>query len=366
MGSSSDDDDVDIEKDLELNRKVATVMQPLMKKLRKQAKRIEHLEELASKTGTDVNARVPLIEEAVRELTANLEDAMERTRRDLGERVLHTDHARVEVSAMEGLRVMQLEVEDARSRAVASELLAKQLQQRLDESEAAGKRVEERVEERAATMRAAIADEGARADSRRSELQLHMQEMSARLHAEVVEVKRATERELQKLDATIHMAAKRTDVTERFAGVDESMISASARTDRLSAQLSALEGTVAEVQANLRLRATASELSQLRGAVEGILSSGDKGGVASTEMVAELARDMASREQAWERRHRAVELSATSSMREVRQMAANIDELGGRLGSFALQEEVHADVHACTCMHMHAHACVLPCTRRAR
>jgi len=166
--------------------------------------------------------------------------------------------------------------------------------------------------------------------------------MSARLHAEVVEVKRATERELQKLDAAMHMAAKRTDVTERFAGVDESMISASARTDRLSAQLSALEGTVAEVQANLRLRATASELSQLRGAVEGILSSGDKGGVASTEMVAELARDMASREQAWERRHRAVELSATSSMREVRQMAANIDELGGRLGSFALQEEVNS------------------------
>ena len=52
MGSSDDDDDDDgknADFDLELNRKVATVMQPLMKKLKKQEKRIAALEELTAK-----------------------------------------------------------------------------------------------------------------------------------------------------------------------------------------------------------------------------------------------------------------------------------------------------------------------------
>jgi hypothetical protein len=97
LASSDDDDDAEAEADMELNRKVATVLQPIMKKMKKQAKRIEALEEELAQTRAQQDSRLPALEERVQSVAQDLADGLERTRRALGERVLHADHARVEV-----------------------------------------------------------------------------------------------------------------------------------------------------------------------------------------------------------------------------------------------------------------------------
>jgi len=189
MGSDSDDDDAQADFDLELNRKVATVMQPLMKKLKKQEKRIDKLEELSTKQGQVLAEKLPTLEQAIQALRREHEEALDRTRRDLGERVLHADHARVEVGLREQTAALQSALEETRQQAIANEVIAKSLQSRLDDAEAAAKRSTAAAEERVAGVRMSLADEVQRADARRSELQLHMAEMSARLHAELKETR---------------------------------------------------------------------------------------------------------------------------------------------------------------------------------
>ena len=175
MSDDDDDDDDDAnDMELELNRKVATVMQPLMKKLKKQSQKMESLQKLCTEQGARLKELESTLPSQVQELGRSLESAMDRTRRDLGERVLHADHARVEVSLTGGLASMQHALEEARTKAAASELLANSLQARLDEMQAASRRSFDSVDERVASLREKIADEATRAESRRSELQLHL------------------------------------------------------------------------------------------------------------------------------------------------------------------------------------------------
>ena len=113
-GSSSEDDAGQADFDLELNRKVATVMQPLMNKQKKQSKRLEKLEALVEKQGAVLSEKLPALESGLRALRKELDDALDRTRRDLGERVQHADHARLEVGVREQLAALQAALDETR------------------------------------------------------------------------------------------------------------------------------------------------------------------------------------------------------------------------------------------------------------
>ena len=335
MEDEDDDDDDQAEADLELTKKVAIIMQPLMKKMRKQAWRITTLEALVTKQTQESAQRLPVVEAGVRDLTASLEEAMDRTRRDLGERVLHSDHARVEVGLSGGLAAMQSVVEEARVKATASEMMVKNLLQRLEDSEASNRRAIDEVLERIASVRESVSDEAARAESRRSELQLHLAELSAKMHAELMETRRHFDSEIQMLNASVAAAVKRTEVTDRLNIVDEAAAISHAKSERQAAQLAALEQGLTETSSALRARASTSDLAKLKADVEAAAASG-----ATKAELEGASQQEAMREQSWERRYLAVERTAAASMREVRQLSANLDELGSRLASFAPQVAV--------------------------
>ena len=333
--SSDEDDGGEADTDLELKRKVAMVIAPLMKKLRKQSKRIEALEELTAKNAAETTGRIPALESDIRAQATALEDAMERTRRDLGERVLHAEHARVEVSLGGSVSAMTSTVEDLRTRLAQHELQTRTLTTRLEEAEAAARRGVDAVEERIATLRASMGDEAVRADTRRSELQLQLSEMGAKLHGELVEMRRAIDDDLRKLGSASAAAARRDEVVDRFGGLEEAMGSAKARADRQETAVAALEQSVAQAQTDLHTRAAASDLHALRSTLDAQTAA-----AASSSALDAAVHDAASREAHWEARHRAVEVATANSMRELRQMSANLGELAERLGERALSIEV--------------------------
>ena len=333
MGGSDDDsDDANLEADAELNRKVATVVAPLVKKLKRQRTKIDQLEEQVAEQRKEQGNNLPRMEKQIAELKVTLDEALERTRRDIGERVLHADHARVEVGLTSKVQSMESVTEDLRNRLAQQELLTKTLQGRLEDVDKAARRATEGVEERVATLRSTVSDESARNDSRRAELQLHISEVSAKLHAELVEARRELDGEMHKLHAAAAAAAKRTEVLERFAGLEEASGAASAKAERQQTQLVAMDELLGEVQATLRTRAAAADVSRLRTDVDANRSI-----AATADSLAQVLHEASAREAQWERRHMAVEHATTASMREVRQMSANLDELGSRLGQFALQ-----------------------------
>ena len=121
-GSDSDGDDKQADLDAELNKKVATVMAPLMKKMRKQTKRIEELEEKVAQQAKTAEVREPKQDKLMEDLRKAVEEGLDRCRRDIGERVLHADHARVEVAVTSGLQTAQRTADDVRSRLAQIEL----------------------------------------------------------------------------------------------------------------------------------------------------------------------------------------------------------------------------------------------------
>ena len=333
MGTSDDDSDdaKAAELDAELNRKVATVIAPLMKKLKRQRKQIDALEDQVRKQGEQSGSHIPRIDAAISAISTALEEATERNRRDLGNRVLNVDHARVEVSLTSSMQQAHATSEDLRQRLAAQEMLVKSLQHRIDEVDAGARRGTEAVEERLAALRITVSDEAGRSDSRRAELQLHISEVSAKLHAELVEAKRDIDSEIHKLHGQAAAAAMRSEVLERFASLDEASSTVAARAERHQMQLAALDETMGEVQAATRTKATTTELNRLRVDIEAIHAAS-----ASGSSLAQAKQEAREREAQWERRHLAVEHAATGSMRELRQMAANLDELGSRIGMLAL------------------------------
>ena len=160
MGSDGSDSEGDAQADLdaELNKKVATVMAPLMKKLRKQQKRIDELEDKVAQQAKATEIREPRQDKLIDELRKALEDGMDRCRRDIGERVLHADHARVEVAVTSGLQTAQQTADDVRSRLAQIELTNGALQVRVDEVENHCRRGLEGCEERLAALR--VVDKG--------------------------------------------------------------------------------------------------------------------------------------------------------------------------------------------------------------
>ena len=117
MGSDSDSepDDRKADFDVELNKKVATVMAPLMKKLRKQGKRIEVLEEQVALHTKAREENEPKTQKDLQDLRTSIEEGLDRCRRDIGERVLHADHARVEVAVSSGLEAAHRTSEEVRA-----------------------------------------------------------------------------------------------------------------------------------------------------------------------------------------------------------------------------------------------------------
>ena len=338
MGSDDDDSsdgERQAELDVELNKKVAKVMAPLMKKLRKQAKKIEALEEQVQKQGEATATSEPRQDAAIRELRASIDEGLDRCRRDVGDRVLHADHARVEVAVSSGLDAIQRNVDDMRTRIAQLELHNKTLQARLEDSDGHARRGLENVEERVAALRTTVSDENVRADSRRSELQLHIAEVSAKLHAELVEARRETDQELHKLNSGLATAAKRAEVLERFAALEEAAGSTSSSVQRHTGQLQSLEERTTEAEGALRTRAASNDLEVLREHLDQQHAL-----TASAANLAAAVREAQLREAQWERRHLAVEHSATSTMREARQLAANIEELGSRLSEHALVGDI--------------------------
>ena len=333
MGSDSDSepDDRKADFDVELNKKVATVMAPLMKKLRKQGKRIEVLEEQVALHTKAREENEPKTQKDLQDLRTSIEEGLDRCRRDIGERVLHADHARVEVAVSSGLEAAHRTSEEVRTRLASIELTVKALQTRVDEVEALCKRGLEGSEERVAALRTTFNDETVRSDARRSELQLHIAEVSAKLHAELVEARRETDQQLHKLTSGVAAAAKRAEVLERFSALEEAEATARGRVDRQQGQLASLEERTAEAEAVLRTRAAQVELQAVRDEADRRLSLS-----ATSAGLAEVIRENEARETQWERRHLAVEHTAAASLRESRQMAANIEEVGRRLADYAL------------------------------
>ena len=153
MGSDSDSepDDRKADFDVELNKKVATVMAPLMKKLRKQGKRIEVLEEQVALHTKAREENEPKTQKDLQDLRTSIEEGLDRCRRDIGERVLHADHA-VSRWLSQWPRGGTRASEEVRTRLASIELTVKALQTRVDEVEALCKRG---LEERGARRRAA-------------------------------------------------------------------------------------------------------------------------------------------------------------------------------------------------------------------
>ena len=95
--SDDDSDDKQAEVDAEMARKVSLAMQPLMKKIKRHSKKLAALEEDLEKQQKAMDTGIPESHRAVAEMRTALDEAIERIHRDIGERVKHEDHARVEV-----------------------------------------------------------------------------------------------------------------------------------------------------------------------------------------------------------------------------------------------------------------------------
>ena len=126
MGASDDDsDDANLEADAELNRKVATVVAPLVKKLKRQREKIDQLEEELKGQKKEQGDTLPRMQQSIDESKKDLAEALERTRRDLGDRVLNTDYSKLEVGLKSKVEVMETITEDLRTRLAQQEILAK-------------------------------------------------------------------------------------------------------------------------------------------------------------------------------------------------------------------------------------------------
>ena len=94
--------------------------------------------------------------------------------------------------------------------------------------------------------------------------------------------RRELDGEMQRLSTGVAAAAKRAEVVERFAALDEGIAGAAARSERLAAQTSATDESLAQLQATLRTKASAADLSGLRADLDAQVRSCDDPGAIST------------------------------------------------------------------------------------
>ena len=100
--SDDDSDDKQAEVDAEIARKCSLVMQPLIKKFKRHSKKLAALEEEIEKQRQATDTGFPAQGAELAAMRSELEQAIERLHRDIGERVRHEDHARVEVGVLVG------------------------------------------------------------------------------------------------------------------------------------------------------------------------------------------------------------------------------------------------------------------------
>ena len=279
--------------------RVAKVLAPVLKKMKRQSKRIEVLEEILAKQTKLLDTTLPNLETGLAKQEMTLQDACEQLRRQLGERVMHVDHARVEVgtrTALEGeiepppwtcflLRrtppckraqmagdptplpptaAQQRLLEEASGRMTAVGIHVEAMRAQVKEADDRSRRAVEAVEERVALLQLTVADGKAAADARRAELQLHVSETQAKLLTEMGELRRYVENELQVLKAEAASASKRADVQERLAPLDSGIAAAVARGDRLTQQVTTLQDEMVVLQSKQKSFAGANDVSELR------------------------------------------------------------------------------------------------------
>ena len=90
---SSAEKDSDDELTDDINLRVAKVLAPVMKKMKRHSKRIEALEEMLVKQTRMLDQRLPKIEKDIAALERASNASIDQLRKEVGERVLHVDHA---------------------------------------------------------------------------------------------------------------------------------------------------------------------------------------------------------------------------------------------------------------------------------
>ena len=95
----------DAEQEDAINQKVARVIQPLVKKLRRQAKRIDGLEAALALAETETKERIPALERSVAELRSELSERASKLQADVGDRASLADLARIKEIRRENRRM---------------------------------------------------------------------------------------------------------------------------------------------------------------------------------------------------------------------------------------------------------------------
>ena len=321
----------------EINQKVVRVMAPLLKKIQRQTKRVSALEENVQREARDTAARLEPLERGLEAQRTAMSEEMARIAKELSGRAAHVELARVEASSREAESSLRSTLEDARGKVAASEMILGSVQGRLGEVEEAERRTAAALDERAGALRASMEQHTSSAEARRSEMQLHLSEVEAKLQGELGAFRLSTQAALERLDERVGAAARRAELDERSGTLQQSHEALAARCDRQAAQISAMQAQLSELQQGLASRASRAEVDAMRVS----LSEGaDRTAGTAHEMVAAAQERSDAREQRAEQRQRSLEAQLAVSQREVRQLAANLDDLGARLGECARSAEL--------------------------
>ena len=321
----------------EINQKVLRVMAPLLKKIQRQTKRVSLLEENVQREARDMAARLEPLERGLEAQRTSMDEERARMTVELGGRAAHSELARVEAASREAESSLRTTLEDARAKVAASEMILGSVQGRLGEVEAAERRTAAELDDRAGALRASMEQHTSSTEARRSEMQLHLSEVEAKLQGELGAFRLGTQAALGRLDERVGASARRAELDERSGALQQSHAALAARCDRQAAQLGAMQAQLSELQQGVAGRASRAEVDSLRAT----LSDGADRTAGAAHEVASAAQERAdAREQRHEQRQRALEAQLASSQREVRQLAANLDDLGARLGECARVAEL--------------------------
>jgi len=321
----------------EINQKVLRVMAPLLKKIQRQTKRVSLLEENVQREARDTAARLEPLERGLEAQRTSMDEERARMTVELGGRAAHSELARVEAASREAESSLRTTLEDARAKVAASEMILGSVQGRLGEVEAAERRTAVALDDRAGALRASMEQHTSSTEARRSEMQLHLSEVEAKLQGELGAFRLGTQAALGRLDERVGASARRAELDERSGALQQSHAALAARCDRQAAQLGAMQAQLSELQQGVAGRASRAEVDELRAT----LSDGADRTAGAAHEVASAAQERAdAREQRHEQRQRALEAQLASSQREVRQLAANLDDLGARLGECARVAEL--------------------------
>ena len=238
----------DAEQEDAINQKVARVIQPLVKKLRRQAKRIDGLEAALALAETETKERIPALERSVAELRSELSERASKLQADVGDRASLADLARIEMGQREAGAGSAATIEEVRGKTAAAELMLRGLQSRLEGQEGSARAAEAALDSRLRALSDALEHASSTADARRSDMELRVGEVSAKAQGERAAMKSQIEAQLRQLDADVRASARRADVDSSLGGLTQSIDMLTARFGRHEASLGALQQEQSELR----------------------------------------------------------------------------------------------------------------------